>query len=51
MNEFLLLNSLIRLKRNGFEPYYQEQVPSNDGGIALGQIVIAHAQHETDPNR
>jgi hydrogenase maturation protein HypF len=37
-----LLNQTVRkLETNGFDPYIHYQVPSNDGGIALGQAVIA----------
>jgi hydrogenase maturation protein HypF len=42
MNEFLLVNSFIQLKKNGLRPYCQQLVPSNDGGIALGQVLIAN---------
>jgi hydrogenase maturation protein HypF len=30
------------LKRDGFVVYSHEQVPSNDGGLSLGQAVIAN---------
>ncbi len=30
------------LTGSGFEVYYHRQVPTNDGGIALGQALIAH---------
>ena len=40
-----LLTGLIReLHRNRFEVFAHEQVPTNDGGISLGQAVIAAAQ-------
>ncbi|WP_433561914.1 carbamoyltransferase HypF [Nocardia sp. CA-151230] len=41
LNEFLLVNSLAILERDGFEVYSHRRVPPNDGGIALGQLVIA----------
>ena len=44
LNEFLLVNSLIQLRRAGFDVYCQQQVPTNDGGIALGQIAVADAR-------
>ncbi|MFI6448449.1 carbamoyltransferase HypF [Kitasatospora sp. NPDC050543] len=44
LNEFLLVNCLVELRRAGFAAYCQQQVPTNDGGIALGQIVVANAR-------
>jgi hydrogenase maturation protein HypF len=40
-NKYLLEKSLSLLKSNRFKVYSNHQVPSNDGGISLGQIVIA----------
>src|SRR6266536_6653738 len=39
----ILLN-LVRtgLKRDGFVVYFHQQVPTNDGGLSLGQAVIAN---------
>ncbi|MCX4744053.1 carbamoyltransferase HypF [Kitasatospora sp. NBC_01287] len=44
LNEFLLVNCLVELRRAGFDAYCQQQVPTNDGGIALGQIAVADAR-------
>ncbi|MFF2148179.1 carbamoyltransferase HypF [Kitasatospora sp. NPDC058190] len=44
LNEFLLVNSLVELRRAGFDAHCHRQVPTNDGGIALGQVVIANAR-------
>lgn len=44
-NRYLLENSSILLKKMGFEVYTQAQLPSNDGGIALGQLAIAAKRH------
>lgn len=44
LNEFLLVNCMLGLSRHGFAAYCHRDVPTNDGGISLGQIVIAHAQ-------
>ncbi len=40
-NKYLLEKAEKRLKDIGFEVYSQQKFPSNDGGIALGQMVIA----------
>jgi len=40
-NRFLLSNSIEGLKKNNFKVYTQSRFPSNDGGIALGQLAIA----------
>ncbi|MGW3633608.1 carbamoyltransferase HypF [Streptomyces sp. NPDC005122] len=44
LNEFLLVNCLVELRAAGFDSYCQQQVPTNDGGIALGQIMVANAR-------
>jgi hydrogenase maturation protein HypF len=38
-NRALLEKSILRLRSAGFTPYWQQQIPPNDGGIALGQIM------------
>lgn len=40
-NRYLLENLEPRLRKSGFEVYTQNLIPSNDGGIALGQLAIA----------
>ncbi len=43
-NVYLLKRTLSHLRRRGFTLYIHHQVPCNDGGIALGQAVIANAK-------
>ncbi|HEV3273098.1 MAG TPA: carbamoyltransferase HypF [Candidatus Methylacidiphilales bacterium] len=40
-NRYLTERSVQRLLEEGFRPYWHQRVPTNDGGIALGQIVAA----------
>jgi len=41
-NRLLLSLALARLEAKGFQVITHSQVPCNDGGIALGQAVVAH---------
>ncbi len=40
-NRLLLEKTIQSLRRAGFTPYWQQRIPPNDGGIALGQIAAA----------
>ena len=40
-NRLLLEGTVTELKKKDFEVYYHSQVPANDGGVSLGQAVIA----------
>jgi hydrogenase maturation protein HypF len=40
-NKYLLEKSLYLLNRNKFKVFTNHLVPANDGGISLGQLVIA----------
>ena len=42
-NKILLEGSIDKLQNDGFDVYSHSRVPSNDGGISLGQAVIAAA--------
>ena len=41
-NRLLLGLALRKLTERGFICYYQKKVPSNDGGVSLGQAIIAN---------
>jgi hydrogenase maturation protein HypF len=43
-NIYLLKRTISLLQDDGFDVYVHNQVPCNDGGIALGQAVIANAK-------
>jgi hydrogenase maturation protein HypF len=40
-NRYLLERTVIRLRAEQFQPYWHQRVPTNDGGIALGQVLAA----------
>jgi hydrogenase maturation protein HypF len=40
-NKTLLERTIDRLLTEGFQPYWHQSIPTNDGGIALGQIMAA----------
>ena len=40
-NKYLLESAVARLSHAGFEPLWHQTVPTNDGGISLGQAVVA----------
>ena len=40
-NRYLIERSVQRLSQAGFKAYWHQRVPTNDGGIALGQVVAA----------
>jgi hydrogenase maturation protein HypF len=43
-NRYLLERAVLRLRAEGFCPYWHRQIPPNDGGIAPGQILAAARQ-------
>jgi hydrogenase maturation protein HypF len=40
-NRYLTEHTVTRLREAGFQPYWHQRVPTNDGGLALGQIFAA----------
>jgi hydrogenase maturation protein HypF len=45
-NRILLTKSIHILNKEGFEVFSQSNIPSNDGGIALGQMAIGAKRRE-----
>lgn len=45
-NRYLTEKTVKRLTASGFRPYWHQRVPSNDGGISLGQIYAARLANE-----
>ena len=45
-NKYLLTGTIKLLRKNKFEVYSHASVPSNDGGIALGQLAVAAKRRE-----
>ena len=43
-NLYLLGHTVVELRRRGFEVFLHAQVPANDGGLSLGQAMVAN-QH------
>lgn len=44
-NRYLTERTYRRLEEEGFKPYTHQRVPPNDGGISLGQAVVASARY------
>jgi hydrogenase maturation protein HypF len=40
-NRYLTERTINRLQESGFQVYWQQILPPNDGGISLGQIMAA----------
>lgn len=49
-NRFMLERTEQLLKSQGFEVYTHENIPANDGGLALGQLAIAAKRRELNNN-
>lgn len=37
-NKLLLEQTIVELRKNDFTPYWHQRIPTNDGGISLGQV-------------
>ena len=46
-NNFLFSRLLKKLTSNDFKVYFPQKIPCNDGGISLGQAVIANERCKT----
>lgn len=46
-NKYLIERAVHRLNSKGFNPYWHQRVPPNDGGISLGQIAATIRQKES----
>ena len=45
-NRYLTERIVTRLREEKFQPYWHQRVPTNDGGIALGQVAAARRANE-----
>lgn len=50
-NRYLLSAARAALAQDGFKVMYHRQLPANDGGLCLGQAVIAYRRWERDVSR
>jgi len=47
-NSYLLRETVQRMRRKGFQTFWHQRIPTNDGGIALGQV-MATIRTSRDP--
>ena len=48
-NRYLTERLVRRLREEGFQPFWHQRVPTNDGGIALGQVMAARRHNADSP--
>jgi hydrogenase maturation protein HypF len=46
-NRLLTERTIDRLQDEGFQPFWHQSVPPNDGGVALGQAIVASMRRNT----
>ena len=51
MNEFILANAIAGLRARGLDPHWHSKVPPNDGGLSLGQVMVADALLRIEANQ
>jgi hydrogenase maturation protein HypF len=44
-NRYLSERAIVRLREEGFEPFWHHRIPPNDGGVAVGQVLAARRDH------
>jgi len=44
-NRYLLKRVCDQLEASEFNPYFHKKIPTNDGGVSLGQAIIANARN------
>ncbi|MCC7451440.1 MAG: carbamoyltransferase HypF [Anaerolineae bacterium] len=49
-NKYLTEHTIHRLRAEGFTPYWHQHIPTNDGSIAVGQIIAAARAFTSPPN-
>jgi hydrogenase maturation protein HypF len=49
-NRFLTERAVTFLEAAGFRPYWHQRIPTNDGGIAVGQVIAAAQQQAPTPH-
>jgi hydrogenase maturation protein HypF len=47
-NKYLIEKSIDLLAQQGFRPYWNQRIPPNDGGIALGQVMASARAKKAD---
>ncbi len=47
-NRLLVEHAVARLRSAGFEPFWHRRIPPNDGGIAVGQVLVAAGGSKRD---
>lgn len=47
-NRRLLEHAVARLTSDGFKVYWHQRIPTNDGGISLGQVAAAAREHSKE---